>query len=412
MFFSKSFLPTLRDEPKNAECVSHKLMLKAGLISMVSSGIYTYLPLGLAILKKIENIIRRHMNEKGAQEIFMSALQPIEMWRQTGRDKLLEDVMLKVKDRKKRELCLGPTHEEEVTEIAKKYVISYKQVPLILYQIQTKFRDEARPRFVLVRSCEFIMKDAYSFDYNEKGLDISYNKMAEAYDSIFKELSLNFVKTQADSGAMGGSFSHEFMAPADIGEDILYLCDKCDKYYRKPGKCGICGGPLIEKRMIEIGHIFKLGTKYSSPQGAYFLDEENNRRPVIMGCYGIGVSRIMPAIIEQNYDQKGIVWPYSVSAFDAVLLILNEDASTYKIGLSLYEKLTKMGFSILFDERSEPAGVKFNDAYLIGSPYIIIIGKKYNKLNKFEVEARRTGEKYLFDSNELVNFLKGEHNAA
>ena len=413
MLLSKGFIPTLREDPKNAECISHKLMLKAGLISMISSGIYTYLPLGLIILRKIENIIRRRMNEEGAIELLMSALQPMEIWQQTGRDETLKEVMLKVKDRRKRELCLGPTHEEEITEIAKRFILSYKQMPLILYQIQTKFRDEARPRFGLIRSCEFIMKDAYSFDSDEEGLNISYEKMLRAYDNVFRDMSFDFVKTEADPSAMGGNFSHEFMVPAEIGEDVLYLCDKCGKYYRLPGECRDCGTKLIEKRMIEIGHIFKLGTKYSSAQSAYFLDNKGKRQPVIMGCYGIGVSRIMPAVIEQSHDSKGIVWPSCISAFDASLLVLErENDFLYKEAFSLYEKLTKAGFDVLFDERSEPAGVKFNDAYLIGNPYIIIIGKKYKGHNKFELEVRKTGEKHLFTAEELVNFLKESHNGS
>ena len=413
MLLSNSFIPTLREDPKNAECISHKLMLKAGLISMVSSGIYTYLPLGLAILRKIENIIRRRMNEEGALELLMSALQPIEIWEQTGRDKTLKDVMFKVKDRRKRELCLGPTHEEEITEIAKRFILSYKQMPLILYQIQTKFRDEARPRFGLIRSCEFIMKDAYSFDSDESGLGVSYEKMLRAYDNIFRDMSFDFVKTEADPGAMGGNFSHEFMAPAEIGEDVLYLCGNCNKYYRSSGKCAGCGADLTEKKMIEIGHIFKLGTKYSAAQSAYVLDNQGKRQPVIMGCYGIGVSRIMPAIIEQSHDSRGIIWPLCVSAFDASLLVLEkENEFLYKEASLLYEKLTNAGFDVLFDERSEPAGVKFNDAYLIGNPYIIIIGKKYKEHNKFELEVRKTGKKHLFTAQELVNFLKEKHDVS
>jgi len=342
MLLSKGFIPTLREDPKNAECISHKLMLKAGLISMISSGIYTYLPLGLIILRRIENIIRRRMNEEGALELLMSALQPIEIWEQTGRDKTLKDVMLRVKDRRKRELCLGPTHEEEITEIAKRFILSYKQMPSILYQIQTKFRDEARPRFGLIRSCEFIMKDAYSFDSDDEGLNKSYEKMLRAYDNIFRDLSFDFVRTEADPGAMGGNFSHEFMVPAEIGEDTLYLCSKCGRYYRSHGKCNDCGTELAEKKMIEIGHIFKLGTKYSSAQGAYFLDNQGKRVPVIMGCYGIGVSRIMPAIIEQSHDSKGIVWPSCISAFDTSLLVLErENDFLYKEAFFYMRSLSK-----------------------------------------------------------------------
>ncbi|MCM8823832.1 MAG: proline--tRNA ligase, partial [Candidatus Omnitrophica bacterium] len=302
MLFSKSFLPTLREEPKGAECTSHRLSLKGSLLFMVSSGIYAYLPFGFRVLRKIENIIRKRMNETGAQEILMSALQPLEIWKQTGRDKDLEEVMITFKDRRGRQLCLGPTHEEEVTEIVKRYVSSYKQLPFTLYQIQTKFRDEARPRYGLVRSCEFIMKDAYSFDIDDRGLNFSYEVMFNAYKKIFKDCGLEFVTVEADPGAMGGNISHEFMVPADIGEDTLYFCKDCNLYFKKEGKCEKCGRKLKEEKMIEVGHVFKLGTKYSKAQEAYFLDKDGLRKPIVMGCYGIGVSVIISAIIEQNHD--------------------------------------------------------------------------------------------------------------
>ena len=407
MLFSRSFIPTSREEPKIAECVSHRLMLKTGLIYMVSAGIYAYLPLGLKVLRKIENIIRKRMNEEGALELFMSALQPLEIWQQTGRDKDLRDVMITFKDRKGHAMCLGPTHEEEVTEIVKRYILSYRQLPVILYQIQTKFRDEARPRFGLLRSCEFIMKDAYSFDTDAAGLDISYAKMLSAYERIFKDLQLRYVITRAESGIMGGNVSCEFMISSDAGEDTLFMCGQCNKYFKKGGNCSICQGKLKPEKMIEAGHIFKLGTKYSQAQRAFFLDKAGHQLPVIMGCYGIGVSRLLAAIIEQNHDRRGIIWPGRVSGFDASLLVLDlKDEFLFKAAQSLYEMLEKNGFDILFDDRVEPAGVKFNDAYLIGNPYIIIVGSRYKDNNKFELEARGTAQKFLFSSQELLNFFK------
>jgi len=350
------------------------------------------------------------MNEEGAHELYMSALQPLDIWEKTGRTKDLEEVLIKFKDRKGRDLCLGPTHEEEITEIVKRYIFSYKQLPLILYQIQTKFRDEPRPRFGLIRSCEFIMKDAYSFDADGSGLDLSYEKMFGAYNKIFNDCGLEFITVEADPGAMGGSLSHEFMVPAQIGEDKLFLCSECNKYFNKAGKCKICKKRLAEKKMIEVGHVFKLGTKYSTAQGAYFLNHRGTRCPLIMGCYGIGVSRLISAIIEQNHDTKGIIWPKNVSGFQVSLLILErENESLFKQALSLYQILTNAGYDVLFDERFEPAGVKFNDAYLIGSPYIIIIGKRYLRENRFELEVRKTKMKLNFNKDELLNFLEKEY---
>jgi prolyl-tRNA synthetase len=371
---------------------------------MISSGIYSYLPLGFRVLTNLSNIIRKNMDRAGAEELLMSALQPIEMWQKTGRDQVLSEVMFKFKDRKNRSLCLGPTHEEEITEIVKKFVFSYKQLPRVLYQIQTKYRDEVRPRFGVVRACEFIMKDAYSFDVDENGLNENYNKMFSAYENIFNECGLNFITTEADSGAMGGNASHEFMVPADIGEDILCHCEKCDKHFKEKENCPYCTEKLVEKRMIEIGHVFKLGTKYSLTQGALFLDKDGVRKPAIMGCYGIGVSRLLAAIVETNYDEKGIIWPKSVSPFDISLVALSENLKTNAVVLG--DRLEKLGLKVLVDERNEGAGVKFNDAYLIGNPYIVIMGKNYTSSGKIDLEIRRTKEKQSFSEEELINFLK------
>ncbi|MDD4954750.1 MAG: proline--tRNA ligase [Candidatus Omnitrophica bacterium] len=407
MQYSKSFIFTVREDPKVAECVSHKLLLKGSFLYMVSSGIYSYLPLGLRVLENVSNIIRKHMNASGAQEILMSALQPIEIWQKTGRDEVLSEVMLRFKDRKNRTLVLGPTHEEEVTEIVKKHISSYKQLPRILYQIQTKFRDEARPRFGVVRSCEFIMKDAYSFDVDEEGLARNYEAMRSAYQAIFKECGLNFIMTEAESGAMGGNVSHEFMVPAEIGEDMLCECQKCGKHFKDMSNCPECDSKLNERRMIEIGHVFKLGTKYSKAQEALFIDKDGVRKPVIMGCYGIGVSRVLAAIVETNYDDKGVIWPKSVSPFDVQFVCLDE--KLIPEASSMVESLERNGFNVLFDERSEPAGVKFNDAYLLGNPYIVIIGKNYASSKKIDLEIRKTRQKTSLSEEELINFLKNEY---
>jgi prolyl-tRNA synthetase len=348
------------------------------------------------------------MDAAGAQELLMSALQPIEIWQKTGRDKTLAEVMIRFHDRRGRDLCLGPTHEEMITEIVKKNVFSYKQLPTILYQIQTKFRDEPRPRFGLLRTCEFIMKDAYSFDATEAGLEENYQKMLTAYQNIFKECGLQFIMTEAESGAMGGNVSHEFLVEAAVGEDILYFCPQCNKYNKKEGSCPACGKELEVKTMIEIGHIFKLGTKYSSAQEALFLDQTGARKPMIMGCYGIGVSRLLPAIIETNSDDKGIIWPKGVSPFDATLVVVGE--ALVGQALELAQELEKNGASILVDERNESAGVKFNDALLLGNPFTLILGKNYLSSKKIDVEIRKSREKLSMSREELFTFLSNERN--
>lgn len=408
MLYSKSFINTSREDPKVAECRSHRLLLKANFLYMVSSGIYSYLPLGWRVLTKITKIIRKQMDLAGGQELFISAVQPIDIWKKTGRDKDLKEVMFKFKDRKSRELCLGPTHEEEITEIVKRYIASYKQLPFILYQIQTKFRDEPRPRFGLMRSSEFIMKDAYSFDIDQQGLEDNYQKMHKIYKIILDQFKLDYVISEADPGAMGGSASHEFMVPAQIGEDILYFCSNCKKHYKEKDKCPICQGDTEPKKMVEIGHIFKLGTKYSKAQEAFVLDKEGKRKPLIMGCYGIGVSRVLSAVAETNSDSKGLVWPKTISPFDATLLILDKDQT--QEALSIGDFLEKEGFSVLIDDRKDPAGVKFNDAYLIGNPYIMIVGKNYQKSKKVEVENRETGQKYKISKDKIKDFFEDEYN--
>lgn len=407
MFYSKSFINTSREDPKAADCRSHKLLLRGNFLYMVSSGIYSYLPLGWRVLNKINNVIRKEMDSAGAQELFMSALQPIDIWKKTGRDKDLKDVMFKFKDRKRRELCLGPTHEEEITEIVKQYINSYKQLPFILYQIQTKFRDEPRPRFGLMRSSEFIMKDAYSFDLDNQGMEENYQKMFSAYKSIFKRFELDCTIIEADSGAMGGSVSHEFMVPAEIGEDTLYICPKCQKNYKKQVQCLSCKQKAKPVKMVEVGHVFQLGNKYSKAQGAFVLNRQSKKIPLVMGCYGIGVSRILSAVAETASDSKGLVWPKSISPFESTLVVL-EEAQNQEASL-VAGLLEKSGFSVLVDQRKEPAGVKFYDAYLIGNPYIIIFGKNYQKTGKIEIEDRKNSQIHKINKNQIVDFFQNEY---
>ena len=400
MFFSKSFIPTLKEVPQEAESISHQLLLRAGLVRMVMAGVYSYLPLGLRALNNIQRIIRQEMDASGAAEVLLPALQPLELLQKTGRDKDIGEVMIRFQDRRGRKVCLGPTHEEIITELAAGFILSYKQLPLILYQIQTKFRDEIRPRFGLIRACEFIMKDAYSFDKDEAGLRLNYQLMFDAYSRIFKRCGLSILITEADSGVMGGKESHEFMVPALGGEDIILSCPKCKKIATPNQKnnetCPSCKNKYEKISAIEIGHIFKLGTKYSLSLGANFLDVDGKSKSVLMGCYGIGISRLISAVIEQNNDKDGIIWPQELSPYKVIILPLDvTDGKIMEIASSAYRELEESGIDVLFDDRDERAGVKFKDADLLGLPLQLIIGKTSLKDGRIELKLRRSQEKRI-----------------
>ncbi len=405
MYWSKGFIPTLKEVPGEAESISHQLMLRAGLIRMLMAGAYSYLPFGLRALNNIQTIIRQEMNAAGANELLLPALQPLELWSRTGRDKTIGEVMIRFTDRRGRNICLGPTHEEVITDLVANHVSSYKQLPLVLYQIQTKFRDEIRPRFGLVRCCEFIMKDAYSFDQDEAGLDKNYNCMLEAYKRIFKRCGLDCVVVEADSGVMGGNVSHEFMVPAACGEDIVWVCPQCKTpkpFKDEPARQCACGTAMEKRNTIEIGHIFKLGTKYSSLLNANFLDAQGKQQPVIMGCYGIGVSRMIATVIEQNHDQAGIIWPKEVAPFDVMVIPLDvTNAAMMEKARGVYAALTGAGKNVLLDDRDERAGVKFKDADLVGIPLQVIIGKETLNKGTLELKERATGSKTI-DAPEVV----------
>jgi prolyl-tRNA synthetase len=526
------FVPTLKDAPNEAEIVSHKLMIRAGLARNLVSGIYNYLPLGIRVLEKIKKIIREELEEKDAQEILCSALQPKELWEESGRWSDYGKEMFRLKDRNEREFCLGPTHEEIFTSIVKKEYNSYKQLPVNLYQIQTKYRDERRPRFGLLRTREFIMKDAYSFDRDESGLEKSYKDMYEAYARIFERCGLEFKVVLADTGAIGGTGSHQFMALSDIGESDILYCTKCDyaadkekaefmleninqevkklpyqkistpnkatiqevsgllnepaslfaksimlkvkerlvlamirgdrelnmtklcnalgtleeyiemasevdiraigsevgyigpiglknveiivdreiehlaNFYtganqkdyhlknvnlgrdftgkvvdlanaEKGDKCPQCGAPMEMERGIEVGQVFKLGDKYSKPMECNFLDEKGQSKPMIMGCYGIGVTRTLSAVIEQHHDENGIIWPMSVAPYQAIVVPINlVDNVQMELAEKIYSQLKESGVEVLLDDRDERPGVKFKDADLIGFPIRVTVGKK------------------------------------
>ncbi len=553
MRYSRYFLPTLKELPAEAEIASHKLMLRAGMIRKLGSGIYSYLPLGLRAIRKVETIIREEMNRAGAQEVLLPMVQPAELWQESGRWEKYGKELLRFKDRHNRDFCLGPTHEEVITDLVRREVRSYRDLPLNLYQIQTKFRDEIRPRFGLMRGREFIMKDAYSFDADERGAEKSYWQMYEAYSRIFTRCGLDFRAVEADTGTIGGSFSHEFMVLADVGEDTIVFCQDCDfaaniekaevkssimpskespkprEEVHTPGKhtveevtgflgvsasrlvktiiyladgkpiaalvrgdheinevklshllgcnelelapeevvkqqtgaevgfagpvglqipivadlalkgmvnfitganktdyhyvnvnlsdfkvsqfadircitpqdpCPRCGGKLVFKKGIEVGHIFKLGTKYSQSLKATYLDAQGKERYIIMGCYGIGVGRTVAAAIEQNHDKNGIVFPYPIAPFQIYLLPVDvKNNLIAETAERLYKSLgTK--WEVLYDDRDERPGVKFKDADLIGIPIRITLGK-HLKENRVELKIRKTSEVILADLNEL-----------
>lgn len=568
MRWTEALIPTLKEDPQEAEVISHKLMIRAGFIRKLISGVYSYLPLGFRVLDKIETIIREEMNSKGAQEVLLPAIHPLELWEKTGRRSLLGPVLIKFKDRHSKDLVLGPTHEEVVTELVANNVKSYKDLPLILYQIQTKFRDEPRPRFGVMRTSEFIMKDAYSFDCDIEGMEASYKKIYDAYCKIFERCSLPYIAVEADPGIMGGDISHEFMVLSEAGEDEIVICEKC-KYaasiqvakcllgqrpkakdqrpkekrlpiaevetpgvttvekvsellkvessrlvktliYKADGKpialllrgdfdandtklknylkcetleladaktieevtgapvgfsgpvglsnarivadngvkgianfvtgankkdahlmnvnldrdfelkefadlriitkkdkCPSCGKAITIRRAIEIGHTFKLGTKYSDPLGAKFLDKYGKAKPIVMGCYGIGVNRIVAGTIERSNDKDGIIWPISIAPYRILILALNvKNKKVKELSEDIYKRLSGAGYDVLYDDRDESAGIKFKDADLIGIPIKIIIGEKNSKKGLVEVKDRKRGLVQKIKSETIESRLK------
>lgn len=563
MRYSQILIPTLKEVPAEAEVVSHQLMLRAGFIKKLTSGVYTYLPYGLAAIRRVEHIVREEMNRAGAQELSMPMVQPADLWQESGRYEKYGPELLRFKDRHERESCLGPTHEEVITDIARKELHSYRDLPVNLYQIQTKFRDEIRPRFGLMRGREFIMKDAYSFDVDDEAAEVSYRKMYDAYNRIFERCGLEFRCVQADSGAIGGSFSHEFMVLADTGEDTIAVCNQCNwaanlekaevklvdnqptsdpqemVKVETPGKrkvksvcqfldidaeelvktlvyladgepvavllrgdreleevklknylgvtdlrladdketfdatgvpsgylgpigskvrlvadqeiismvnvtmganeknhhlqnvnygrdfkvevigdfrqltevdpCPECSGSIRLVEGIEVGHIFKLGTSYSESMRAYYQDSDGNERPLVMGCYGIGVSRVVAAAIEQNHDDNGIIFPVPLAPFQVVVLNLGfTDPEVSEAAEKIYTQLSEAGFEVFIDDRDERPGIKFKDADLLGFPYRITVGKRFKDNLMIEVRRRQDGETEDVFIDDIVNYISSK----
>lgn len=423
MYFSKIFVPTSRDNPSEAELVSHKLMVRSGMIKRTAAGIYNWLPIGLKILKKIEAIVRKNLDETGAQEILMPMVQPSDLWKESERFNEYGKELLVFSDRSKREFVLGPTHEEVVSDIFRSYPISYKNLPINFYQIQTKFRDEIRPRFGVMRAREFIMKDAYSFDINKKGLRESYKEMKNAYIKIFNEIGLEYRVVNADSGNIGGDKSEEFHVLAESGEDLLAISDESsfaanvETFDQKEDPSDLIGRPspdgkgkLIIKRGIEVGHIFQLGQKYSNKMKVLVKDENATEIPIFMGCYGIGITRILGACIEQNNDKNGIIWPKSIAPFDINIICLDPGKKeVFNSSLNTYKLFKEFKFDVLLDDRDMRPGNKFADHDLIGIPFSVVIsGSNYDK-NKLEVGIRGKSEKFNLTPEELKTLMERQN---
>ncbi len=436
MLLSKFFIPILKENPKEAEIISHIYMLRSGMIQLSASGIYSWLPLGKIVLEKITEICRQEMLKAGANEILMPTIQPAEIWKESGRYDDYGKEMLRIKDRNNRDLLYGPTNEELVTEIFRTHVKSYKELPLNLFHIQWKFRDELRPRFGVMRGREFLMKDAYSFDNDYKSSINSYNKMFIAYIQLFKKMGLKAVPMKADTGPIGGDLSHEFIIIADTGESVVYiekellnfnisslnvnyddnLQDEVNKYTsfyaateekHNMNKFDNKINNLIKKRGIEVGHIFHFGQKYSMPMKATISDKEGKNIPVFMGSYGVGLSRLVGAVIEANHDQNGIIWPKEISPWDYNIINLKSgDVNCDNICLKLYNIMKNKGLNILYDDTDERAGVKLARADLIGLPYQIIIGPKGIKEQSYDIKCRKSGDISKLSYNELLNLVQ------
>ena len=424
MLFSKILLPTLKDAPQEAEVVSHKLMLRAGMVRKVASGIYTWLPLGLKVLRKIENIVREEMDASGAQEVLMPMVQPKELWDETNRWEKMGPELLRIQDRHDRDFCLGPTHEEVITDLIRNNVKSYKELPLNIYQIQTKFRDEVRPRYGVMRGREFLMKDSYSFNIDEACLEETYLTMRNTYKKVLERMGLEYKIVSADSGAIGGDASEEFHVLAETGEDTIAVSDSSEYAINTElllkegediesleGKPSPDGKGTIEiKKGIEVGHIFQLGKVYAEDMKANVLNNEGKASTLYMGCYGIGVSRLVAAAIEQNNDDKGIIWPHSIAPFDINIIAIGyeKDEKITEASNNLYKELTEMGYDVLLDNRKDGYGTKIKDSELIGVPLNIIIGKQFLESEEIEFRTRSgdTSLSKISDSKTILDFFK------
>lgn len=440
MLWSNYFIPTQKEKPIDAKIPSHQLMIRSGMIKQESAGIYSWLPIGLKVLKKIEKIIRDEQERAGAIEILMPTLQSSELWSESGRYNSYGDEMLRINDRHNRTLIYGPTNEEQVTEIFRKYIKSYKSLPLNLFHIQWKFRDEVRPRFGVMRGREFLMKDAYSFDLNQEEAKLSYYKMFIAYLRTFERLGLNAIPVAADSGPIGGNLSHEFSIVADTGESEIF-CDKNlleisideniyssndkiidivenylnfysatdDKHDTEKFNNLVSKDNQVTGRGIEVGHIFSFGDKYSDPMKASIIGNDGKMSNVHMGSYGIGVSRLVAAIIETSNDEKGIIWPTSVAPFLVNIINLkNKDDNCMDKCIEIHNDLEKSDIDCIIDDRDESAGKKFSDSDLVGFPITLVVGPRELKNGNVEIRFRREGNNQIIPFNNVLKIIKNK----
>ncbi len=439
MLLSRYFLPILKETPKEAEIVSHRLMLRAGMLRQQAAGIYSWLPLGLSVLKKVEAIVREEQNRAGALEVLMPTIQPADLWRESGRYEDYGKEMLRIVDRHERDMLYGPTNEEVITDIFRAYVRSYRDLPLNLYHIQWKFRDEVRPRFGVMRGREFLMKDAYSFDLDYEGAKAAYNRMFVAYLRTFARLGLKAIPMRAESGPIGGDLSHEFVILAETGESAVY-CDSdlldievpgegtdfrsdlspivdrwtasyaaTDDMHDEAAFAALPEARRVTARGIEVGHIFYFGTKYSAPMRAHVAGHDGAEHPVHMGSYGVGVSRLVGAIIEASHDGDGIIWPESVAPFSVGLINLKPgDNATDEVADGFMSRLEAAGVSVLYDDIDQRAGAKFASMDLIGLPWQLIVGPRGAKSGEVEIKRRATGERETLGIDAAVNRLTSE----
>jgi prolyl-tRNA synthetase len=434
MKFSNLFIPTTKETPSDATLPSHQFLIRAGFINQQGSGLYNYLPMGKIVLDKIRKIVKEELDTAGCSEVLLGFVTPIELWEKSGRADKMGKELLVIKDRKDNEFVLSPTNEEAMVELVKNKITSYKDLPVNLYQINTKFRDEARPRFGLMRGREFLMKDGYSFDDSVENMKKSFELMEKTYKKIFARLGLDFRVVDADSGAIGGTGSKEFHVLADSGEDVIIVCDSCDyganietlpEFYEEFGEgmvvasyteikkekiitpCEKCGGELSYTKGIEAGHIFQLGDTYSTALDAKFLDSNGKMQPFQMGTYGIGVSRIMAAVIEQSHDEKGCIWTNETAPFMIDIIVSNaKKKEELNAGMKIYDELKSKGIEVIIDDRKkERFGFKMGDFELIGFPYAIIIGKKLQD-GMVELINRKTGEKTEINLDEVSETVK------